>query len=69
MHIYEGSDQSDTLVAHKSDDSPLTLADLASHHTIIDGLRYLTPEVPVVSEEDPQSPQNRVPLRKLVSTP
>lgn len=29
-------------VAAKPDDSPLTAADLASHHTIIAGLRQLT---------------------------
>lgn len=38
-------------VEHKADASPLTAADLASHHCIIDGLRRLTPEIPVLSEE------------------
>ncbi len=38
-------------VEHKADASPLTEADMASHHCIVDGLRRLTPEVPVLSEE------------------
>lgn len=38
-------------VTAKLDDSPLTAADLASHHTIIAGLRQLTPDIPVLSEE------------------
>jgi 3'(2'), 5'-bisphosphate nucleotidase len=35
----------------KSDSSPLTIADTASHHLISDGLRELTPELPILSEE------------------
>ncbi|AHG93581.1 3'(2'),5'-bisphosphate nucleotidase (plasmid) [Gemmatirosa kalamazoonensis] len=35
----------------KSDGSPLTLADEAAHHVIVDALRAWTPDVPVVSEE------------------
>jgi 3'(2'), 5'-bisphosphate nucleotidase len=38
-------------VTHKSDRSPLTLADLRSHEIIVQGLRALTPDVPVLSEE------------------
>jgi 3'(2'), 5'-bisphosphate nucleotidase len=38
-------------VEHKADASPLTAADLASHHCIVDGLRQLTPGIPVLSEE------------------
>ena len=38
-------------VEHKADASPLTEADLASHHCIVDGLKRLTPDVPVLSEE------------------
>lgn len=38
-------------VEHKADASPLTAADLASHHCIVDGLRRLTPDIPVLSEE------------------
>jgi 3'(2'), 5'-bisphosphate nucleotidase len=38
-------------VTHKTDQSPLTLADLRSHEVIAKGLRALTPDVPVLSEE------------------
>ena len=38
-------------VDHKADDSPLTQADLASHHHILAALTALTPDIPVVSEE------------------
>lgn len=38
-------------VTHKSDQSPLTLADLRSHEIIVRGLHALTPDVPVLSEE------------------
>lgn len=38
-------------VEHKADASPLTAADLASHHCIVDGLHALTPDIPVLSEE------------------
>jgi len=38
-------------VAHKIDQSPLTQADLASHHIICDALAKLTPDIPVLSEE------------------
>jgi 3'(2'), 5'-bisphosphate nucleotidase len=38
-------------VGHKDDRSPLTEADLAAHHIIVDGLRALTPDIPVLSEE------------------
>ena len=38
-------------VEHKADASPLTAADLASHHCIVEGLQRLTPEIPILSEE------------------
>jgi 3'(2'), 5'-bisphosphate nucleotidase len=38
-------------VTHKTDQSPLTLADLRSHEIIAQGLHALTPDVPVLSEE------------------
>lgn len=38
-------------VVTKDDDSPLTQADLASHRVIVDALRALTPDIPVLSEE------------------
>jgi 3'(2'), 5'-bisphosphate nucleotidase len=36
----------------KGDESPLTQADLASHHCIVRGLGVLTPDIPVISEEE-----------------
>jgi 3'(2'), 5'-bisphosphate nucleotidase len=39
-------------VQSKADHSPLTEADRAAHRTIVAGLSELTPDVPVVSEED-----------------
>jgi 3'(2'), 5'-bisphosphate nucleotidase len=38
-------------VERKTDASPLTQADLASHRCIVDGLARLTPDIPVLSEE------------------
>lgn len=40
----------------KADDSPLTQADLASHHLILGGLRTAFPDIPIVSEEDESHP-------------
>ena len=42
-------------VDYKDDSSPLTQADLASHHCIVDGLRELTPHIPVLSEESSEA--------------
>ena len=36
----------------KGDDSPVTKADLAAHHVLVDALAQLTPDIPIVSEED-----------------
>ncbi len=47
LDIYE----SDFAVEAKEDRSPLTEADLASHREIVGGLKQLTPDVPVLSEE------------------
>jgi len=41
----------------KEDESPVTQADLAAHHVLVNGLSQLTPDIPVVSEEDPSSLQ------------
>ena len=38
-------------VQSKSDESPLTQADLASNNRIIAGLEKLTPDIPIISEE------------------
>ena len=43
-------------VERKDDRSPLTEADLAAHHVIVAGLRRLTPELPVLSEESAAVP-------------
>lgn len=39
------------IVHSKSDDSPLTKADLAAHHYIVDKLSKLYPSIPIISEE------------------
>lgn len=39
-------------VEFKSDESPLTKADRASHDIIVAALRGITPEIPIISEED-----------------
>ena len=43
-------------VQAKGDDSPLTQADLASHRRIVAGLADLTPDIPVISEEEGLQP-------------
>jgi 3'(2'), 5'-bisphosphate nucleotidase len=43
-------------VAQKNDQTPLTEADMAAHHAIEEGLRALTPDLPVLSEEAAQIP-------------
>jgi 3'(2'), 5'-bisphosphate nucleotidase len=47
LKIYE----TDFNIEHKDDRSPLTAADMAAHKTIIAGLKKLTPDIPIVSEE------------------
>jgi len=47
MRVYAG----EFTVERKGDDSPLTAADLAAHRAILDGLRALAPDIPVLSEE------------------
>jgi len=46
----------DVAVQHKADASPVTAADLAAHQVLVDGLRALAPQVPVLSEEDADIP-------------
>ncbi len=48
LQIYR---QDQIQVRDKADSSPLTEADLAAHHLILQGLQDLTPGVPVLSEE------------------
>ena len=43
-------------VEYKRDNSPLTQADMASHHIIVEGLERLTPNRPVLSEESKEIP-------------
>ena len=53
LEVYQREDFS---VQSKSDDSPLTAADLAAHHVIVSGLTALAPEIPVLSEESDDIP-------------
>lgn len=48
LAIYE----TDFEVMDKADDSPLTQADLAAHKVLVAGLAELTPDIPVLSEEE-----------------
>jgi len=48
MEVYRSGDAGET---SKADNSPLTLADLAAHRTIVEALTRLTPEIPILSEE------------------
>lgn len=48
MVVYHSGDAGAT---NKADESPLTLADLASHRVIVNGLTELTPGIPILSEE------------------
>lgn len=59
MGIYRTAKQGSVQLDQKSDNSPLTIADLASHHCIVQGLTQLTPDIPVVSEEGNGSQQDR----------
>lgn len=47
-----------TAVTAKTDDSPVTAADMAAHHLILAGLTALDPSIPVLSEEDANIPQS-----------
>lgn len=50
MNIYDDANLS-SVVDHKADDSPLTLADQASHKVIQAGLETIEPKFPILSEE------------------
>lgn len=52
LEIYHSGDFDIEL---KSNDSPVTKADLAAHNVLVDGLSSITPDIPVVSEEDDSS--------------
>jgi len=47
---------SEYTIEHKDDKSPLTEADMAAHHIIVDGLKAVTPDIPVLSEESADIP-------------
>jgi 3'(2'), 5'-bisphosphate nucleotidase len=47
LAVYDGAFD----VTQKNDRSPLTAADLAAHRILVDGLKALTPGIPVLSEE------------------
>lgn len=47
---------SDFRVGAKEDSSPLTAADLASHHCLVEGLTALRPAYPIISEESKSLP-------------
>jgi len=49
LKIYHREEGLDIQV--KTDDSPVTAADLAANRIIIDGLKALTPDIPILSEE------------------
>ncbi|RLR68789.1 3'(2'),5'-bisphosphate nucleotidase CysQ, partial [Pseudomonas aeruginosa] len=51
MKVYQQSEP--IQVQEKSDNSPVTAADLVAHQIIKQGLSALTPEIPQLSEEDP----------------
>lgn len=52
LEVYQG----DFEVQLKSDATPLTEADLRAHTLLVRGLRALTPDVPVLSEEQAEVP-------------
>jgi 3'(2'), 5'-bisphosphate nucleotidase len=52
MKVYDGA----FAVERKDDDSPLTLADLESQRIIVESLRQMTPDIPILSEESAHAP-------------
>lgn len=52
MEIYA----TDFDVEHKADKTPLTEADMAAHNTIVQGLKEITPQLPILSEESAKIP-------------
>ncbi|PLK59440.1 3'(2'),5'-bisphosphate nucleotidase CysQ [Candidatus Palibaumannia cicadellinicola] len=51
MQIYNGDQP--VVFNNKPDASPVTTADLAAHQVIVSGLQKLTPDIPILSEENP----------------
>jgi len=52
MRIYD----SGFTVQRKDDNSPLTAADLESQRVIMEGLKRITPDIPILSEESAAAP-------------
>jgi 3'(2'), 5'-bisphosphate nucleotidase len=52
MRVYDAG----FTVQRKQDNSPLTLADLESQQVILEGLKRLTPDIPILSEESAAAP-------------
>lgn len=50
LSIYDSGNTVD--VQHKNDSTPLTMADLAAHDAIVKALKNLTPDIPILSEEE-----------------
>src|SRR5690625_4609396 len=57
MEIYE--QRNGMNVSLKEDDSPVTTADLESNRILTQGLKKLTPEIPIVSEENKEVPYEK----------
>lgn len=55
LAVYNDEDRMKQVI-FKKDDSPVTLADRASHEIIASGLHALTPDIPVMSEEGATTP-------------
>lgn len=63
MSVYQSMALSGVVQSsEKTDGSPLTLADLQAHQIISAGLAVLTPDTPLVSEEDSSSLAFRTPV-------
>lgn len=56
MAVYSGDQREDFGATTKTDNSPLTIADLRSHEIIVAGLKALAPQWPVLSEESATIP-------------
>lgn len=52
MEVYTG----EYYIEHKENNTPVTDADYAAHHAILDGLARLTPDLPALSEESEDIP-------------
>jgi len=55
LPLYEGA-EADLDVQVKSDNTPVTAADLLAHDQLVAGLKKLTPTIPILSEEESNMP-------------